>query len=695
MSRLDHDIERGLQQIADRATPSPDAWAQIQSRIADQDPIQETEIIMLTENTTPTRRWPLIAAAAAVVALAVTGIFLVNRGDGDTLPADDPPAPTLAPSPDPEAAPDDPTAMELPVVDSQVPPGRYESGAPGVTVTFTLDEGRTAPWTVVSNQEPGGIQLWSDDTGREFIAIGRVGSWYDANEARDESTTGLGSIPPDDIDRWIEENGIIVTESADIEVGNRPAQYRQIRLDTSPGASADFCPSDEQPCLWAATGSADTVGEGPGPIPFSRDRLHSIWLVDMDDYEPLVILAIPNLDDEQAWFDTIVQPIVDSMEFGEPAPAVEGGAARVSTFDGATGTLELPQAGATLEPGRYASDALGVPVEFDIGVGQTAPWNVMNEEPGRLWLISKGSDQEFVAMGRLGSWYDATQARTQDTTGLGSIPPDDIDGWIAQNGIIVVDSADVEVGGRTANYRQFRLDTTPGATADFCGASAPCLWVATGSPDVLGGTANPIEVGYDRAQSIWLVDMGEFEPVYVFAAAHLGDGDEQWFTDVVQPIVDSIVFGDPAPTVEGGTARVPERVTVSATYTGVRTDGEQLADGSTAISYAATTEGTITGDITGTGSTRVAPNASISGSNEYTFTGTIEGIGTGTLTYIDSFRIPPGGPAIITVTITGGTGDFAGITGSGVTTVDTSERVGPDDAVSGTNTFELAIPRSG
>ena len=48
----------------------------------------------------------------------------------------------------------------------------------------------------------------------------------------------------------------------------------------------------------------------------------------MDDYEPLVILAIPNLDDEQAWFDTIVQPIVDSMDLGAPAPLIEGGTAR-------------------------------------------------------------------------------------------------------------------------------------------------------------------------------------------------------------------------------------------------------------------------------------------------------------------------------------------------------------------------------
>ena len=41
---------------------------------------------------------------------------------------------------------------------------------------------------------------------------GRTDAFADADEARDQETTGLGSISPDDIDAWIEQNGIIVTE---------------------------------------------------------------------------------------------------------------------------------------------------------------------------------------------------------------------------------------------------------------------------------------------------------------------------------------------------------------------------------------------------------------------------------------------------------------------------------------------------
>lgn len=665
MSRFEETLQRDLRQIADRATPSPDAWAQIQSRIDAEEPFQETEIIMLTENTYTRRRWPLVAAAAAVAALAVGAIALVNRGDGEELPADVP-TPTVAPTPGPEAEPTSGATIELPPVESQIAPGRYTSDAPGVNVTFSLDEGQTAPWTLRSNQEPGGIQLWSDDTGREFIAIGRVGSWYGADEARDGDMTGLGSIAPDEIDRWIEENGIIVTESASVDVGNRPAQYRQIRLDTTPGASADFCPPGEQPCLWAATGSADTVGEGPGPIPFSRDRLHSIWLVDMNDYEPLVILAIPNLDDEQAWFDATVQPIVDSMEFGEPAPAVEGGTARVSTFGSGveSAALELPPPGGSIEPGRYASDALGVPVELDLDAGRTAEWGLLNEEPGRLWINSKNSDQELLAMGRLGSWYDATEARTADITGLGSIPPDDIDGYIVQNDIIVVNSEEVEVGGRPAAFRQFRLDTTPGATGDFCDGSEPCLWASTGSPDVVGGTVNPLEVGFDRVQTMWLVDMGEFEPVYIFAVAHLGDeGDQQWIDDIVQPIVDSIEFGEPVPTVEGGTARIPERVAVTAEMSATQI-GERDLENPWPVERFGSLDGDIVGTFTGTGVS--SPNGA-DVTLDWTMDVTIEGLGTGTLTLVTYDFMNTDGFTIATDHVVGGTGDFVGMTGFGTT----------------------------
>jgi hypothetical protein len=96
MSRFEDTLHRDLTVIADRATPSPDAWATIQQRIADQDPIQETEIIMLTDNTTPTRRWPLLLAAAAATVLVVGAIVMIGTGGDDEVPAN--PVDTIAPT---------------------------------------------------------------------------------------------------------------------------------------------------------------------------------------------------------------------------------------------------------------------------------------------------------------------------------------------------------------------------------------------------------------------------------------------------------------------------------------------------------------------------------------------------------------------------------------------------------------------
>lgn len=130
MTRLDRTLERDLRHIADRATPSPDAWDSILTRIADQDPHQETEIIMLTENTLTHRRWPLFAVAAAVAALAIAAIALVaGDRDDEELPAGPPPT-------QPETR--EPSSVEeSPNEDA----GEAEDGASGGTpevITLTL-----------------------------------------------------------------------------------------------------------------------------------------------------------------------------------------------------------------------------------------------------------------------------------------------------------------------------------------------------------------------------------------------------------------------------------------------------------------------------------------------------------------------------------------------------------------------------
>ena len=363
MTRFDDDFDHDLGVIAERITPSPTAWEEIQQRIADREPHEETEIIMLTDNTTTTRRWPLVAAAAAVAALAITGIALVNRNDGAEAPATPPPpAPTVAPDgaaePTTDQATEEQAADEqltgepidgasdpaLPSVGEQVEPGRYATDAIGTPVTLDVQDGQTGPWTLVSNDQTG-IQLISDDTGREFMAIGRVGSWFDAVESRTEGTRGLGSIPADGLDTWIAVNDVIVVDSAEVQVGGRDASYRLIRLDPTPGATADFCPPGEAPCLWAASGSADLVEADSTPVPFGRDRVQALWSIDMGEFEPVFIFAAANLDDDGPWFTDVVQPIVDSITFGDPAPVIPGGTARIPERVAVTAEMTVNQTG--------------------------------------------------------------------------------------------------------------------------------------------------------------------------------------------------------------------------------------------------------------------------------------------------------------------------------------------------------------
>ena len=336
MSRFEQQLERGLGQIADRATPSPEAWASIQRRIVDQDPIHETEIIMLTDNTIHTKRWPLFAAAAAVVALLVGGLALINRDDGTEVPADTP-TPTVAPT---TVAPTTtvPETLALPSEGSLAPPGRYATDAFGVPASFEIPDVASSPWTVAVNNREGVVLAHGENT---FVAIKRVGSFYDADQAVDPSIRGLGSIPPDGIDEWIAANRLIVDESTEVTVGGRTTKYRQLRIPA--GVGGELCTNGiPSPCLNMISSSADQQGFNPFPTIVATELPGSFWIIDMDEFEPLGIWASTTDQDHQTWLDELA-PMFDSIEFGDPAPAVEGGTARVPLR--VTGNMTVTQTG--------------------------------------------------------------------------------------------------------------------------------------------------------------------------------------------------------------------------------------------------------------------------------------------------------------------------------------------------------------
>jgi hypothetical protein len=417
---------------------------------------------------------------------------------------------------------------------------------------------------------------------------------------------------------------------------------------------------------------------------------HTFWIVELDDFEPLGIWAHTESPDTDAWLAEIA-PLIDGATFGEPGPAASGGTARLSTFvSGADGSGDeaspLPSTGATMEAGTYTTSSLGLPITFDIV--DDASWRVSLRN---ALAFAIETDRGFVAMQRMGSFYDAEQAQSPSVTGLGSIPPDDFDGWIEANGVTVDRSEQVTVDGRPADLRVVRAPE--GSGADLCPAEAqPCIRLNSVSADAI--EANPNDgsrIDGPNPNAYWMIELDDFEPLGIWAYAV--DGDIDAWLDEIAPIIASIALGDPGPAVEGGTARVPLRVTVSAPFSGVRTNGEQLDDGSTAIGYEATSEGPAAGEITGTG--WAIPGAPTVGHDENVFTGSIDGVGTGTLSWtVDWTGTNPTDPVSRGI-VTGGTGDFAGVTGTVTPDLDSSDQSGGVDAVTGTNTFELVIPRSG
>ena len=104
---------------------------------------------MLTDNTTP-RRWPMLAAAAAVLALVIGAIVLIGTNGDDDVPAT--PVDTVAPTIDdqqPDQQPEQVDDGAAPVVDAKRPPAT----APAVDEAEP-DDAAAEPAAVAAEPDP-------------------------------------------------------------------------------------------------------------------------------------------------------------------------------------------------------------------------------------------------------------------------------------------------------------------------------------------------------------------------------------------------------------------------------------------------------------------------------------------------------------------------------------------------------------
>jgi hypothetical protein len=253
MSRLEHRIERDLRQIADRATPSPDAWNSILTRIADQSPDTETEIIMLTEATPRSHRWLFATAAAAVIAIiGVTVIaFALNNASSDD---DSTPSPTAVAT----------------VAPTTTVPTRTETVSAAVTranipVTFTVP----FEWTLVEDAHMAYKGTGSGEVGLKFDEIPNIYAdgcqWVPLDPPVGPTVDDLAAA-------WANLPDYAATAPVDVTIDGYPG--KQIEF-TVPDYNIGACRGADSPAfgLWTDTASAFPGFEAQGPNQHTEQRI--------------------------------------------------------------------------------------------------------------------------------------------------------------------------------------------------------------------------------------------------------------------------------------------------------------------------------------------------------------------------------------------------------------------------------------
>lgn len=280
------------------------------------------------------RPWLLLVNAALVIGALVAAIVVVSRPD--TAPTSDttPPPESTLPAVEPEPA------LPLPFVGSTVQPGRHSTPLLGVPVTLTLDD----EWSVTEAQASS-IALHSpaedqdiDVTTARWIFLARLGGWNTPAQAIDPSFRTTGSIEPDDIDRWLDQNDVVVLDRRNTEVDGRAAIVIDLQVDaTGTSAPLDFardpfslyndtCDPTTEPCFWYRSIPSDSDhGRGPRPDPvLHAGQTRRMWLMPIGGLEPILIEAVVPVGDER-WLDDFEATTIASLDLGDDAPPLTAG----------------------------------------------------------------------------------------------------------------------------------------------------------------------------------------------------------------------------------------------------------------------------------------------------------------------------------------------------------------------------------
>jgi len=282
----------------------------------------------------------------ALLTLSTVVVAACSSGDD----ADAPPAGTAA---DVAATAVDAPDETLPPVASRIEPGdlapgSYEFEFLGTSASLTTTE----PWFVPVAQDSVVILEDPDqppDTDARAVLLLRPTGFLSAGDIATGYTDVTG--PTDDVDAWIELVGFRVEDRGAADVAGRAAD-----VITGAGPIGD-----------------DTFLRTNAPLPFNgtpdgdyiyvrASHRYRIWLIDQGRFDPVVVMAVADPDDEQ-WFDRS-QLIIDALELGEPAahpnPAPDAAAqACVEGGAGLTGIVQMESYGGLIFSTEQPVDASG------------------------------------------------------------------------------------------------------------------------------------------------------------------------------------------------------------------------------------------------------------------------------------------------------------------------------------------------
>lgn len=336
MTKFTDRLENDLEQIADQATPSSNAWQTIQNRMAEPATNDAREIIMLTdereiaEEAAEGRRRNWLAVAAAIALLAVAAGVIFGTGGSDELDITDQPTTedvieeSLEEAPTTTAAP---TTTEPPQAITEIlpgftlDPGTYQTDALGMELQLEVAESMRT-----TSIRPGELQIVDQETETKLIVVARIGGWYTLAESSDPTFDQQGSIAPADLEEWIADNQLIASRRDDTTIDGRPAVVYDFQTD--PEVEGSLSDQGKQNLVYSvAEPSFDPATAGARDRTIVPQMSLRLWLVDAEGFAPIGIFAVaaqgpPDTPDISAgWLDEFEASILPTIQFGPDGPS--------------------------------------------------------------------------------------------------------------------------------------------------------------------------------------------------------------------------------------------------------------------------------------------------------------------------------------------------------------------------------------